>query len=167
MKYRSLILALGALAALALGCTRTAYSPVSGPPPVPQPQQAHRSNPRQNLETEQARHEEMVRHWNGVYRAQRLAAAQASKARRRAAHAAPPPREGSPTPLGSRVTYDSEGPTHTATLRSAPLTAAVYVTLAGQKFHAAGCRYVRYGQFPTSRKNALAQGYERCSVCGP
>ena len=43
----------------------------------------------------------------------------------------------------------------------------VYITRTGTKFHRAGCRYLRHSAIPIRRSDAIAQGYEPCSVCRP
>lgn len=42
----------------------------------------------------------------------------------------------------------------------------VYVTNTGNKYHRAGCRYLRQSQIPMSLSQAQASGYTACSVCG-
>lgn len=48
-----------------------------------------------------------------------------------------------------------------------PRAAQVYVTRTGDKYHRAGCRYLRRSQIPMSLKDAEAHGYRPCSVCRP
>lgn len=43
----------------------------------------------------------------------------------------------------------------------------VYITKTGSKYHVAGCQYLKSSMISTSLDNALAQGYEPCSVCKP
>ena len=42
----------------------------------------------------------------------------------------------------------------------------VYVTNYGNKYHSAGCRYLKKSQIPMSLAEAKRQGYTACSVCG-
>ena len=42
----------------------------------------------------------------------------------------------------------------------------VYVTRTGDKYHKAGCRYLRQSQIPMSLSQAQASGYTPCSICG-
>lgn len=44
---------------------------------------------------------------------------------------------------------------------------AVYITNTGEKYHRDGCRYLKKSKIPVSRSDALAQGYDACSVCNP
>lgn len=48
-----------------------------------------------------------------------------------------------------------------------PVTATVYVTRTGEKYHRAGCRYLSKSQIAISLSDAQAQGYTACSVCDP
>ena len=43
----------------------------------------------------------------------------------------------------------------------------VYITEHGDKYHLAGCRYLRKSQIPISRSDARAQGYTPCKICKP
>jgi competence protein ComEC len=43
----------------------------------------------------------------------------------------------------------------------------VYITAKGQKFHLKECSYLDGSQYPVSKKDAQAQGYESCKVCKP
>jgi hypothetical protein len=43
----------------------------------------------------------------------------------------------------------------------------VYITSTGQKFHRAGCRFLKKSSTPIARSEALARGYTPCSVCKP
>jgi hypothetical protein len=43
----------------------------------------------------------------------------------------------------------------------------VYITRTGEKYHDGGCRYLRRSCIEISLANAIAQGYEPCSVCNP
>jgi endonuclease YncB( thermonuclease family) len=42
----------------------------------------------------------------------------------------------------------------------------VYTTATGSKYHADGCRYLSRSQYRTTLKQAQAEGYDACSVCG-
>lgn len=42
----------------------------------------------------------------------------------------------------------------------------VYVTRTGHRYHRAGCRYLRYSSFRTTRARAIAAGLTPCKVCG-
>ena len=46
-------------------------------------------------------------------------------------------------------------------------TRTVYITNTGEKYHAAGCRYLSQSKIAIQQKNAIAQGYGPCSVCKP
>ena len=46
-------------------------------------------------------------------------------------------------------------------------TRTVYITNTGEKYHAAGCRYLSQSKIAIQQKNAIAQGYGPCSVCEP
>lgn len=49
-----------------------------------------------------------------------------------------------------------------------PLVAqTVYVTNTGEKYHNAGCRYLRKSANAMNLADAIAQGYTACSVCKP
>lgn len=41
----------------------------------------------------------------------------------------------------------------------------VYITNTGEKYHNAGCRYLRQSKIPISLSDAVAQGYTPCKVC--
>ena len=43
----------------------------------------------------------------------------------------------------------------------------VFVTRTGDKYHSAGCNYLRRSSIPMKLKDAKAAGYTRCTVCGP
>ena len=53
-----------------------------------------------------------------------------------------------------------------AMTKSVPLGRTVYVTSSGKKYHAQGCRYLKSSCIPMNLNDALARGYEPCSVCG-
>ena len=46
-------------------------------------------------------------------------------------------------------------------------SATVYVTNTGEKYHSAGCSYLRKSQIAVSLSDAKAQGYSPCSRCNP
>lgn len=52
---------------------------------------------------------------------------------------------------------------------AAPTPAAdtVYITKTGAKYHRDGCQHLRQSKIPIERANAIAQGYDACSVCKP
>ncbi len=43
----------------------------------------------------------------------------------------------------------------------------VYITRTGEKYHRAGCRYLRQSCIPVKLSIAQSQGYSPCSVCDP
>lgn len=43
----------------------------------------------------------------------------------------------------------------------------VYITKTGSKYHRAGCRYLRSSKIAIDVDDAIAQGYDACSVCNP
>ncbi|MBC8234127.1 thermonuclease family protein [bacterium] len=43
----------------------------------------------------------------------------------------------------------------------------VYITNTGEKYHRAGCRYLKKSSIPISRSEAIARGYTACKVCKP
>lgn len=43
----------------------------------------------------------------------------------------------------------------------------VYITQTGSKYHRDGCRYLSRSQIPIDLDDAIAQGYDACSVCNP
>ena len=43
----------------------------------------------------------------------------------------------------------------------------VYITNSGKKYHRDGCRYLNKSKIPINRGDAIAQGYDPCSVCRP
>jgi endonuclease YncB( thermonuclease family) len=43
----------------------------------------------------------------------------------------------------------------------------VYVTKAGQKYHAAGCRFLTKGSVAIDLSDAITHGYTPCKVCNP
>ena len=42
----------------------------------------------------------------------------------------------------------------------------VYITRTGKRFHGPNCRYLRYSKIPVKLKDAIANGYTACHVCG-
>jgi hypothetical protein len=48
-----------------------------------------------------------------------------------------------------------------------PATVTVYITKTGEKYHADGCQHLRRSKIPVSLKEAVAKGFEPCSVCKP
>lgn len=46
-------------------------------------------------------------------------------------------------------------------------TRMVYITNTGEKYHAAGCRYLSQSKIAIQQKSAIAQGCGPCSVCNP
>ncbi len=49
----------------------------------------------------------------------------------------------------------------------APVGSFVYITDTGSKYHQDGCRYLSESKIEISLADAIAQGYEPCSVCDP
>lgn len=52
-------------------------------------------------------------------------------------------------------------------VRSGSSGGVVYVTKTGEKYHRAGCQYLRKSQRAISRAAAVAEGYTPCSRCNP
>jgi uncharacterized membrane protein YgcG len=50
---------------------------------------------------------------------------------------------------------------------SSGTSVTVYITSTGQKYHRAGCQYLRESCFAISLADAKARGYGPCSVCDP
>jgi hypothetical protein len=46
-----------------------------------------------------------------------------------------------------------------------PQTDTVFITKSGDKFHRAGCRYLKKSCIPIERSEAIKQGYTACSIC--
>ena len=46
-------------------------------------------------------------------------------------------------------------------------TYTVYITATGNKYHAAGCQYLKKSSIPIDINQAIAQGYTACSRCNP
>lgn len=57
--------------------------------------------------------------------------------------------------------------TRTAPPVAENVSAQVYVTRTGAKFHRDGCRYLARSRIPATMKDAQAQGLTACSVCRP
>ncbi len=65
------------------------------------------------------------------------------------------------------VAAELEGPT--AEMGAAALVPSgitVYVTETGNKYHGAGCRYLKSSKIAIDRDEAVSQGYDPCKVCG-
>ncbi len=45
--------------------------------------------------------------------------------------------------------------------------ATVYITKSGEKYHKAGCQYLKKSQIKTTKKEAVMNGYGACKVCKP
>ncbi|MCD8379580.1 MAG: hypothetical protein LUC95_04485 [Lachnospiraceae bacterium] len=43
----------------------------------------------------------------------------------------------------------------------------VYITNTGSKYHRGSCRYLKKSKIAISKADAIAQGYDACSVCNP
>ncbi len=43
----------------------------------------------------------------------------------------------------------------------------VYITNTGSKYHRGSCRYLKKSKIAISKSDAIAQGYDACSVCNP
>ena len=43
----------------------------------------------------------------------------------------------------------------------------VYITATGDKYHQAGCPYLKKSAIPTTKEKAITKGYTPCSVCKP
>ncbi len=43
----------------------------------------------------------------------------------------------------------------------------VYITKTGEKYHKAGCQYLKKSQIKTTKKAAVKNGYGACKVCKP
>lgn len=51
--------------------------------------------------------------------------------------------------------------------QESPTEDTVYITDTGEKYHRAGCQYLRKSCHPISRSKAIAQGYTPCKKCKP
>jgi hypothetical protein len=72
--------------------------------------------------------------------------------------AEPPVRTPAPAPAESRAAAPAPAP--------AAAEVTVYVTRTGEKYHLAGCRYLRQSRIPM-RLGDARRGYSPCSVCDP
>ena len=65
------------------------------------------------------------------------------------------------------VTRDARGgaAAKAVSARTIPVTATVYITNSGEKYHESGCRHLRRSQIAISLKDAEAQGYSPCKHC--
>lgn len=61
----------------------------------------------------------------------------------------------------------SSSGTSTNTQSESKKEITVYVTATGEKYHRAGCRYLKKSKIPISLSEAKASGYEPCKVCNP
>jgi hypothetical protein len=57
--------------------------------------------------------------------------------------------------------------TPTLVAQEDPARITVYITRTGEKYHRDGCRYLSRSKIATTLKDAVANGYEPCSVCKP
>lgn len=57
-------------------------------------------------------------------------------------------------------------PASLATRRIEDLNRTVYITRTGKRYHGPNCRYLRSSKIPIKLKDALANGYTACHVCG-
>jgi hypothetical protein len=64
------------------------------------------------------------------------------------------------------IRYYIEAPTYVVE-EPTRVGSTVYVTDTGSKYHAAGCRYLRYSSHPLDVSDAQRLGYSPCSVCRP
>lgn len=75
------------------------------------------------------------------------------------------------TPTPAPTAEPTPKPTPKATVTPEPQqtkqSVTVYVTNTGEKYHTAGCQYLKKSQIPIDLNDALAQGYEPCSKCHP
>lgn len=46
------------------------------------------------------------------------------------------------------------------------LNRTVYITRTGKRYHGPNCRYLRQSRIPIKLKDAIAEGYTACHVCG-
>lgn len=70
----------------------------------------------------------------------------------------------------NEVTSPKKAPTQntpTSTQHHDHVGTTVYITNTGNKYHRAGCRYLKKSQQSISKNNAVTQGYEACKVCKP
>ena len=74
----------------------------------------------------------------------------------------------SPTPsptLKPVTAAPTKKPTPATT--QAPEAVVVYITDSGEKYHRAGCRYLKDSQQEISLASAISRGYTPCGVCKP
>lgn len=71
--------------------------------------------------------------------------------------------EGLPAVSAPPAASPSPQPSETA----APVGKTVYVTATGEKYHNAGCRYLKKSQRAITLSDAQSRGYSACSVCKP
>ena len=50
--------------------------------------------------------------------------------------------------------------------QSEDLNRTVYITRTGKRYHGSNCRYLRQSRIPIKLKDAIAEGYTACHVCG-
>lgn len=56
---------------------------------------------------------------------------------------------------------------HSSLHRHETKDVTVYITNTGAKYHRGGCRYLRQSKISIPKKEAIASGYDPCSVCRP
>lgn len=71
------------------------------------------------------------------------------------------PAQAGPPELQSPQTWQS------SVIPSQAFGATVYITDTGEKYHRAGCQYLRKSSHPISLSEAKAEGYTPCSKCDP
>ena len=64
-------------------------------------------------------------------------------------------------------TVVTTAPTEGATTAPDPAPLIVYVTRTGEKYHRAGCRYLRQSKIEITLREATTRGFGPCSVCRP
>ena len=57
-------------------------------------------------------------------------------------------------------------PTSVVAVQSDNQNRTVYITRTGKRYHGPNCRYLRQSKIPIKLKDALAEGYTACHVCG-
>lgn len=68
---------------------------------------------------------------------------------------------------GSFETADAVSEQSNQTTQEVPVEQTVHITKTGEKYHSAGCQYLRKSDIPISLSNAKNQGYTPCSKCSP
>ncbi len=68
--------------------------------------------------------------------------------------------------VAENTAASEDASTGEADAASTPSGITVYVTETGNKYHDAGCRYLKSSQIAMDRDEAIAQGYDPCKVCG-